>query len=104
MLGKEHPSTLMSMNSLAMVLKDQGKYEQAEEMLRQALRLEHPSALRGSYASIFLVYRSRARFGRIRRRNLSQIQSAPPSLPRGAESSSRASDTGIPALYSSGVL
>jgi tetratricopeptide (TPR) repeat protein len=51
-LGKEHPSTLMSMNSLAMVLKDQGKYEQAEEMLRQALRLretvlgkEHPSTL-----------------------------------------------------------
>jgi tetratricopeptide (TPR) repeat protein len=42
----------MSMNSLEMVLKDQGKYEQAEEMLRQALRLremamgkEHPSTL-----------------------------------------------------------
>jgi tetratricopeptide (TPR) repeat protein len=51
-LGKEHPSTLMSMNSLTIVLKDQSKYEQAEEMLRQAFRLretvlgkEHPSTL-----------------------------------------------------------
>jgi hypothetical protein len=33
-LGKEHPSTLTSMYNLAMVLKDQGKYEQAEEMRR----------------------------------------------------------------------
>ena len=33
-LGKEHPSTLMSMNNLAMVPRNQGKYEQAEEMLR----------------------------------------------------------------------
>jgi tetratricopeptide (TPR) repeat protein len=50
--GKEHPSTLMSMNNLATVLRDQGKYEQAEEMYRQALRLretilgkEHPDTL-----------------------------------------------------------
>ena len=48
-LGKEHPSTLMSMNNLAEVLRHQGNYEQAEEMHRQALRLretvlgkEHP--------------------------------------------------------------
>ena len=33
-LGKEHPSTLTSMNDLAMVLRDQGKYERAEEMHR----------------------------------------------------------------------
>jgi hypothetical protein len=32
-LGKEHPSTLASMNNLAAVLWSQGKYEQAEEML-----------------------------------------------------------------------
>ena len=32
-MGKEHPSTLMSMNNLAMVLRNQGKYEQAEEMI-----------------------------------------------------------------------
>jgi hypothetical protein len=33
-LSKEHPSTPTNMNDLAMVLKDQGKYEQAEEMNR----------------------------------------------------------------------
>jgi hypothetical protein len=33
-LGKEHPSTPTSMNDLAMVLRDGGKYEQAEEMNR----------------------------------------------------------------------
>jgi tetratricopeptide (TPR) repeat protein len=51
-LGKEHPDTLTSMNNLASVLSNQGKYEQAEEMHRQALRLretvlgkEHPSTL-----------------------------------------------------------
>ena len=50
--GTEHPSTLMSMNNLAMVLRNQGKYEQAEEMHRQVLKLsetvlgkEHPSTL-----------------------------------------------------------
>jgi hypothetical protein len=35
-LGKEHPSTLTSMNNLATVLSDQNKYEQAEEMHRQS--------------------------------------------------------------------
>jgi len=29
MLGKEHPSTLTSINNMAAVLKDQGKYGQA---------------------------------------------------------------------------
>jgi len=29
-LGGEHPDTLTSMNNLAAVLSDQGKYEQAE--------------------------------------------------------------------------
>jgi tetratricopeptide (TPR) repeat protein len=50
--GTEHPSTLTSMNNLALVLSDQGKHEQAEEMHRQALGLretvlgkEHPSTL-----------------------------------------------------------
>ena len=38
-LGKEHPSILMSMSNLANVLSDQGKHEDAEEMHRQALRL-----------------------------------------------------------------
>ncbi len=37
MLGKEHPSTLTSMNNLVLVLSRQGKYDEAEEMHRQAL-------------------------------------------------------------------
>ncbi|KAK3938097.1 kinesin light chain [Diplogelasinospora grovesii] len=51
-LGAEHPSTLVSMNNLALVLNSQGKYEEAETLHRQALELsakvfgaEHPSTL-----------------------------------------------------------
>ncbi len=51
-LGKEHPDTLGSINNLAEVLSRQGKYDEAEEMHRQALALketvlgkEHPSTL-----------------------------------------------------------
>jgi tetratricopeptide (TPR) repeat protein len=50
--GTEHPDTLMSMNNVARVLSDQGKYKAAEEMHRQVLGLmetvlgkEHPSTL-----------------------------------------------------------
>lgn len=41
-LGKEHPSTLASMNNLASVLSQQGKYEQAlqAESGRSTLRQE----------------------------------------------------------------
>jgi hypothetical protein len=38
-LGKEHPDTLASMSNLANALRDQSKYEQAEEMHQQALKL-----------------------------------------------------------------
>ena len=31
-LGKEHPSTLTSMNNLASVLSRQGKYDEAERL------------------------------------------------------------------------
>ncbi|EXA53654.1 hypothetical protein FOVG_01389 [Fusarium oxysporum f. sp. pisi HDV247] len=34
-LGKEHPSTLGSMNNLALVLREMGKYEEAEKMHRK---------------------------------------------------------------------
>ena len=34
-LGGRHPSTLRSMNNLALVLRHQGKYEEAEETHRQ---------------------------------------------------------------------
>jgi len=52
-LGEENPLTLTSMNNLAAVLRDQGKYEQAGETQRQTLGLqktvlgkEHPETLR----------------------------------------------------------
>ncbi|KAK8010351.1 P-loop containing nucleoside triphosphate hydrolase protein [Apiospora arundinis] len=52
LLGREHPSTLDSMNNLANVLGRQGKYSEAEQMHRQTLEprekvlgREHPSTL-----------------------------------------------------------
>jgi hypothetical protein len=51
-LSEDHPSTLTSMNNLAGVLRDQGNYEEAEEVHRRVLRLrervlgkEHPATL-----------------------------------------------------------
>ncbi|KAF6806089.1 Kinesin light chain 3 [Colletotrichum musicola] len=51
-LGLENPSTLASMNNLALVLDSQGKYEEAEQMHRQTLELKekllgpnHPSTI-----------------------------------------------------------
>ncbi len=35
-LGKKHPDTLGSMNNLVEVLQQQGKNEEAEQILRQA--------------------------------------------------------------------
>lgn len=49
MLGGKRPETLRSMNNLALVLRDLGKYEEAEKMNQEALirrekrlGLEHP--------------------------------------------------------------
>jgi tetratricopeptide (TPR) repeat protein len=56
-LGKEHPSTLRSMNNLAGVLRDQGNYEDAEEIYF-ILRLLWASLASNSsleYASIFIL-------------------------------------------------
>ncbi|PNP77903.1 hypothetical protein FNYG_08629 [Fusarium nygamai] len=51
-LGKEHPSTLMSMNNLALVLRKIGEYKEAEKMHRETLAMmkkvlgkEHPDTL-----------------------------------------------------------
>ena len=51
-VGMEHPSTLTSMNNLALVLNRQGKYEEAGQMHREVLRImqkvlgmEHPHTL-----------------------------------------------------------
>ena len=37
MLGEEHPSTLTSMNNVALVLSREGSYEEAEQIHRLAL-------------------------------------------------------------------
>jgi hypothetical protein len=37
-MGKEHPSTLTSINKPAGVLTDQGRYDQAEQMPRRAFK------------------------------------------------------------------
>ena len=62
-LGKEHPSTLGSMNDHASVLSSQGKYEEAEEMHGQALALrervlgkEHPDTLTSVYCLAYLLH------------------------------------------------
>jgi Tetratricopeptide repeat len=34
-LGREHPETLTSMNNLALVLSEQGEYEQAKKVRRR---------------------------------------------------------------------
>jgi hypothetical protein len=56
------------MNNLAMVLSDQGKYDQAEEMHRQALGLretvlgkEHPDTLR-SMNNLATVLRDQSKY------------------------------------------
>ncbi len=50
--GKDHVDTLTSVSNLASVLQDQGKYEAAERMNRQALKgkekalgTDHPETL-----------------------------------------------------------
>jgi hypothetical protein len=44
-LGKEHPETLTSMNNLAVVLDNQGKYDEADILSLQREHLSFPSFL-----------------------------------------------------------
>jgi hypothetical protein len=62
-LGKEHPDTLTSVNNLAVVLQDQRKYKQAEEMNRRALEgrekvleKEHPGTLTSVYSLAYSLH------------------------------------------------
>jgi len=66
-LGRDHPSTLESMNNLAVVLGSQGQYAKAETMHCEVLQLrekvlgrDHPSTLR-SRNNLALVLDSRAK-------------------------------------------
>jgi len=61
-LGVEYPETLTSVRNLAWVLKNQGKYETAEEMYRRALKgyekvlgAEHPYTLNSVYCLAYLL-------------------------------------------------
>ncbi|KAG7429090.1 Kinesin light chain [Fusarium oxysporum f. sp. raphani] len=68
-LGKEHPSTLDSMNNLALVLDSIGEYEEASKMHRETLEVkkkilgkEHPSTL-NSMNNLALVLDSMGKYG-----------------------------------------
>src|SRR2546423_1842602 len=61
--GRKPPSTLTSVNNLALVLRDQGKYEEAEQVHRRALEgyekslgREHPSTLTSVYCLAYLYH------------------------------------------------
>jgi tetratricopeptide (TPR) repeat protein len=67
-LGREHPSTLASMNNLAQVLGRQGKYKEAEAMNRQTLAQreqvlgrEHPDTL-ASMSNLAFVLDSQGKY------------------------------------------
>ena len=66
MLGEEHPSTLTSVSNLAGVLRNQGKYDEAEQMNRRALEgsekalgEEHPDTLTSVYCLAYLYHQQR---------------------------------------------
>jgi tetratricopeptide (TPR) repeat protein len=65
-LGKEHPETLTSVNNLASVLQNQGKYEEPETMNRRALEgrekalgKEHPDMLMSVYCLAYLYHQQK---------------------------------------------
>ena len=67
-LGEEHPTTLESMNKLAVLYEAQGRYEEAEplyvktlEIQRRVLGEEHPSTL-SSIVTLAMLYKSQGRY------------------------------------------
>jgi tetratricopeptide (TPR) repeat protein len=67
-LGKEHPETLTSVNNLASVLQNQGKYEEAEPTNRRALEVyekalgkEHPFTL-ASVKNLAMVLQDQGKY------------------------------------------
>ncbi len=68
MLGREHPDTLRDINNLALLYEIQGRYGEAELLLKKALRLremvlgrEHPDTL-SSINGLALLYNSQGRY------------------------------------------
>ncbi|MCK4873785.1 MAG: serine/threonine protein kinase, partial [Phycisphaerales bacterium] len=67
-LAEEHPSTLTSMNNLAILYDDQGRYDEAEplnvktlEIRKRVLGEEHPDTL-NSMANLALLYWNQGRY------------------------------------------
>ncbi|MCH8133033.1 MAG: tetratricopeptide repeat protein, partial [Myxococcales bacterium] len=67
-LGEEHPSTLSTMNNLAILYEDQGRYDEAEplylktlEIRKRVLGEEHPSTL-SSMNNLAILYWSQGRY------------------------------------------
>jgi tetratricopeptide (TPR) repeat protein len=65
-LGIEYPSTLTSVSNLALLLQNQGKYEEAETMNRRtlerkekALGKEHPDTLTSVYCFAYLCHQQK---------------------------------------------
>ncbi len=68
MLGPEHPDTLSSLNNLAILYKNQGKYEQAEPLYQRALATyervlgpEHPDTL-NTVNNLALLYADQGKY------------------------------------------
>jgi len=60
--GAEHPDVATSLNNLAMLYKDQGRYQEAEPLLKRALGIrekflgpDHPD-LADSFNNLALLY------------------------------------------------
>ena len=67
--GPRHPDTLASMNNLAVLYQGQGRYGEAEPLLREALRLSrealgprHPTTL-ASMNNLAVLYQGQGRYG-----------------------------------------
>ena len=68
MLGPEHPDTLGSLNNLAVLYWNQGKYEQAEPLYQRALEAqervlgpEHPNTL-GTVNNLAILYWNQGKY------------------------------------------
>ena len=68
-LGKEHPFTLTTVNSLALLYKAQGNYSEAEPLYKRALEAsertlgrEHPFTL-ATVNSLASLYKDQGRYG-----------------------------------------
>ncbi len=67
-MGPEHPDVARSLNNLAMVYTDQGKYEEAEPLYQRSLAIEekalgpeHPQVAT-SLNNLALIYQAQGKY------------------------------------------